>query len=253
MLSWLRTGRFCTVYVTGVMRECNNGEHDRGLMADEYRYRTSVSMTFYYPTLGISDRVQTNDRTTARFDWILQILNVNSFILKDVDFWGHNDADMLEVRSENITRAETRTHFALWAAMKSPLIIGTDLRKLSLEDADVLLNPYLLALNQDPIYGAPAKPYRWGLNPDWTWNMTNPAEYWSGESRVGTLVLMLNTLGESRNMTADLNEIPSLKGKGAFKAVDVWTGEDIGEFDGAVTMAVESHDTAVLLFRKSDE
>lgn len=176
---------------------------------------------------------------------------MNSFILNDVDFWGHNDADMLEVGSDNITQAETRTHFALWAAMKSPLLIGTDLQKLSQENIDILLNPYLLAFNQDPVYGAAAKPYKWGVNPDWTWNMTNPAEYWSGESQNGTLVLIMNTLGESRNMTADFNEIPSLKSDGAFKAIVVWTGEELGEFQGGVTVTVGSHDTAVLLFQKS--
>lgn len=42
-----------------------------------------------------------------------------------VDFWGHNDPDMLEVGNGNLTLAENRAHFALWAAMKSPLIIGT--------------------------------------------------------------------------------------------------------------------------------
>lgn len=178
---------------------------------------------------------------------------MNSFLLNDVDFWGHNDADMLEVGSDNITQAETRTHFALWAAMKSPLIMGTDLRTLSQESIDLLLNPYLLAFNQDPVYGAPAKPYKWGVNTDWTWNMTNPAEYWSGESRNGTLVLMMNTLGESRNMTAAFNEIAALTGKDTWKAVNVWTGEDMGVFQGGVTMTVETHDTAVLLFQDINE
>lgn len=42
-----------------------------------------------------------------------------------VDFWGHPDPDMLEVGNGNLTAAETRAHFALWAIMKSPLIIGT--------------------------------------------------------------------------------------------------------------------------------
>jgi len=32
---------------------------------------------------------------------------------------------MLEVGNGNLTLAENRAHFALWAAMKSPLIIGT--------------------------------------------------------------------------------------------------------------------------------
>lgn len=40
-------------------------------------------------------------------------------------FWGHPDPDMLEVGNGDMTLAENRAHFALWAAMKGPLIIGT--------------------------------------------------------------------------------------------------------------------------------
>jgi alpha-galactosidase len=42
-----------------------------------------------------------------------------------VGFWGHPDPDMLEVGNGDLTAAENRAHFALWAIMKSPLIIGT--------------------------------------------------------------------------------------------------------------------------------
>ena len=42
------------------------------------------------------------------------------------DFWGRPDPDMLEVNNGQLTLAENRAHFALWAAMKSPLLIGTD-------------------------------------------------------------------------------------------------------------------------------
>lgn len=42
-----------------------------------------------------------------------------------VGFWGHPDPDMLEIGNGNLTPEENRAHFALWAIMKSPLIIGT--------------------------------------------------------------------------------------------------------------------------------
>lgn len=51
---------------------------------------------------------------------------MNAHELSSVDFWGHNDPDMLEVGNGNLTIEENRAHFALWAIMKSPLIIGTD-------------------------------------------------------------------------------------------------------------------------------
>lgn len=56
---------------------------------------------------------------------IAEIANENTFLLDYVDFWGHPDPDMLEVGNGNLTLAENRAHFALWAAMKSPLLIGT--------------------------------------------------------------------------------------------------------------------------------
>ena len=34
------------------------------------------------------------------------------------------DADMLEVGNNGLTLSEQRSHFALWAAVKSPLLIG---------------------------------------------------------------------------------------------------------------------------------
>jgi hypothetical protein len=40
------------------------------------------------------------DTRTASWGRILEILNVNSFLLDYTDFWGRNDPDMLEVSSK---------------------------------------------------------------------------------------------------------------------------------------------------------
>jgi alpha-galactosidase len=64
----------------------------------------------------------------ATWDRITAIANMNAHELSSVDFWGHNDPDMLEVGNGDLTIEENRAHFALWAIMKSPLIIGTDVR-----------------------------------------------------------------------------------------------------------------------------
>ena len=85
---------------------------------------------------------------------------MNSFLNEWADFGGHNDPDMLEI-GNGINEMESRSHFALWAIMKSPLLIGTDLSKISKSDIDILQNKYLLAFNQDPVYGKPAQPYKW--------------------------------------------------------------------------------------------
>jgi alpha-galactosidase len=74
---------------------------------------------------------------------VAQILNENSFQLNRLGFWGHNDADMLEARNGNLTLPETRTHLAFWAAMKSPLIIGTALDQLPSDHVQILANKHL--------------------------------------------------------------------------------------------------------------
>ena len=48
------------------------------------------------------------------------------------------------------TDAEYQTHFALWAMMNSPLIIGCDVRSLSGRAREILTNPDVIAINQDP-------------------------------------------------------------------------------------------------------
>ncbi|KAF3761213.1 family 27 glycoside hydrolase [Cryphonectria parasitica EP155] len=196
---------------------------------------------------GNSWRISTD--IEARWSYITSILNMNTFQMDRVDFWGHNDADMLEVGNLGLTYAEARSHFAFWAAMKSPLIMSADLTTMSKEYIDVLKNEYLIAFNQDDVYGAAAKPYKWGYLPDYTWNETYPAQYWAGESKQGTLVLMLNTLDVTKDMTVDFSEVPYLEANGTYHILDAWSGDCLGSFTNSATVPVASHDTAVLVFQ----
>ena len=123
---------------------------------------------------------------------------------------------MLEVGNGELTLEECRTHFALWAAMKSPV-------------------------------GEPATPYKWGRNPNWTWNSSWPAEYWSGKSSDGTMVLMMNTEDEKQFKIADWGEIPGLKAGAGYNVIDAWTGKTLGCQKDGVNASVPAHDTAVLL------
>jgi hypothetical protein len=49
------------------------------------------------PTAPGWSRIIHADTRTASWGRILEILNVNSFLLDYTDFWGRNDPDMLEV------------------------------------------------------------------------------------------------------------------------------------------------------------
>ncbi|MBS2211950.1 glycoside hydrolase family 27 protein [Carboxylicivirga mesophila] len=64
---------------------------------------------------------------------------------------GHwNDFDMMEV-GNGMTPAEDRVHFAMWAMLASPLIMGNDLRSASNETIKTLTNKEVIAINQDAL------------------------------------------------------------------------------------------------------
>lgn len=161
---------------------------------------------------------------------------------------------MLEVGNGDLTLAEQRTHFALWALMKSPLMIGTDLSALSDDELSILKNQYLLAFSQDTENEKPAMPFKWGINPDWTFNASFPAEYWAGNSIDGTYVAMMNTVDSPVNKTIEFSEIPPLPDSrsGKYELTDVWTGEKLGCFKESYTASVEAHDTAVVIATECD-
>ncbi|QIB49320.1 alpha-galactosidase [Streptomyces aureoverticillatus] len=62
-----------------------------------------------------------------------------------------NDPDMLEVGNGGMTATEYRTHFSMWSIMAAPLLIGSDLRKVSPETFDILGNKEVIAVDQDPL------------------------------------------------------------------------------------------------------
>lgn len=62
-----------------------------------------------------------------------------------------NDPDMLEIGNGGLSHDEEKTHFALWALVKSPLIIGCDLVNIKKESLDILTNKNLIDVNQDPL------------------------------------------------------------------------------------------------------
>ena len=59
-----------------------------------------------------------------------------------------NDLDMLEVGNEGISGDLAKYHFEMWCKLKSPLILGCDLRSISKEDLEIITNENLIELNQ---------------------------------------------------------------------------------------------------------
>lgn len=104
-------------------------------------------------------------------------------------------------------RSRYVAHFSMWAALKSPLLIGTDLRKLSPRTLTILNNPAVIAVNQDPM-GRSAARVRQDFN-------VKKDKYGQGEVQIWTgplypndqLLVFLNGADEEMTITTDLIEI----------------------------------------------
>ena len=120
---------------------------------------------------------------------------------------GWNDLDMLEVGLGGMIDDEYVAHFSMWAALKSPLLIGTDIRKLSAKTLSILNNPAVIAVNQDPL-GSPASRVRQDLDVKKSKYGQGEVQIWSGPLFPNDrLVVLLNAADEDLTIKTDLNEI----------------------------------------------
>lgn len=87
-----------------------------------------------------------------------------------------------------LSRTEQEAHFAMWAFLAAPLMLGNDPRALSAVARRVLLSPDLIAINQDELV-APARR-------SWT-DATAGLEVWTRALSGGRVALLVLNRGEA--------------------------------------------------------
>ena len=78
-----------------------------------------------------------------------KLLDINEPYARYAGPGGWNDPDMLEVGNGGMTVAEYRAHFSLWALMAAPLMAGNDVRSMSDDTKNILMNADVIAIDQD--------------------------------------------------------------------------------------------------------
>ncbi|PQE22311.1 Alpha-galactosidase protein [Rutstroemia sp. NJR-2017a WRK4] len=108
---------------------------------------------------------------------IVNIMNKASFVVSKAVPGGWNDLDMLEVGNGGMTDAEYVAHFSMWSIVKSPLILGNDLRKILPADLAIISNPAVIAVNQDPLGSSAARRWMYPASPN---DPIGTIQMWSG-------------------------------------------------------------------------
>ncbi|KAL0956317.1 hypothetical protein HGRIS_002470 [Hohenbuehelia grisea] len=186
--------------------------------------------------------------SAPNWSYITLIFRTNVPRLSYVNFWAHNDMDMMEIGNGGLTVQEQRTHFAAWVFLKSPILLGTDLGLLTTQQLAIITNKELLAFHQDDTVGTPAMPFTAYAGAP----TTSPPEYYSGKSSKGAHVFIINTSASTATRQFSFANVPGLPSSGSFKLHDMWTGADLSgtyTLGSTFSVSVAAHDTVAYLIK----
>jgi alpha-galactosidase len=147
---------------------------------------------------------------------------------------GHwNDPDMLEVGNGKMTNDEYRTHMSLWCLLAAPLLAGNDLSKMTPETLAILMDPDLIAVDQDP-GGVQGHRIR----------EEGPFEVWMKPLADGSKVVgLFNRSVDAAKMSVSFKEI----GLGeTATARDLWAKKDLGSLKGSYSAEVPRHGVGMI-------
>ncbi|KAG6896797.1 hypothetical protein C0992_005947 [Termitomyces sp. T32_za158] len=184
--------------------------------------------------------------SSPTWSYITSIITTNVAHISSTTFYAHNDMDMMEIGNGALTIEEQRTHFAAWAFLKSPILLGTDLSLLNSTELAIIKNAELLAFHQDMVIGTAATPFRATAQAP----QTSPPEYYSGTSSKGTHVFIINTSSGTATKTFTLSNVPGIGTSGIWKIHDMWTGTDLsGTYEATTDFSINvaAHDTVAYL------
>jgi len=163
---------------------------------------------------------------------------------------GHwNDPDMLEV-GNGMSAAEDRAHFSMWAMLAAPLMSGNDVRKMSAETRQILINKDVIAVDQDPL-GVPAFPAV----------SENGIEIWARPlSNENWAICFLNRSDLPKTIDFDwknryIDDAWSSRQidarKTTYSVRDLWTKKNMGTTDAPLRAVVPPHEVLLLRLDKT--
>lgn len=180
---------------------------------------------------------------------IIDIVNVTAPLARYVRPGQWPDMDMLvvglngtggpssDLGGVGCTQTEYQTQMSMWCMMASPLAMTNDLRKVSEEDRRILLNPEIIAINQD-VLGKAAE--RKVMNDNYQIFVRPLAD---GSHAVA----LLNTSEKPLTLTADF---ASLGFAGKYTVRDVWQHKDVARNASKWKGRVTPHETRVFVVKK---
>ncbi|MGH9395971.1 MAG: glycoside hydrolase family 27 protein [Terriglobia bacterium] len=196
-----------------------------------WTWGASVGGNMWRTTMDVSNRIDFQEYTRMAF------VGFGQAGLERFAGPGHwNDPDMLQIGNRGLNEDEDRTQMSLWCLLASPLIISSDLTRLTPPELAILTNADVIAVDQDP---AGIQGHRV--------SQAGPLEVWMKPLANGTKAVGLFNRGEGP-MTVKVN-FGEIGIPGAADVRDLWAHKDLGAFKGNFSAAVPRHGVVMVLVR----
>ena len=146
---------------------------------------------------------------------------------------GHwNDPDMLEVGNNGLSYEEQRSQMTMWSIMAAPIMISSDVRKMSNETKELYLNKDMIAINQDSL----------GVQGHRI-SDKNGKQVWTKPLQNGDIaVALLNNNTSTQTVECDFKDIGV---EGEVEVRDAWKKKDLGPVSH-VSIELPAHGSALL-------
>jgi len=184
----------------------------------------------------VSNSWRTTGDISANWNSIMRNANLSDAWWSRAHSGAWNDPDMLEVGNGGLTYDQNVAHFSLWTLIKSPLLLGNDLRNIPAQVHEIITNREAIAVSQDPLGVQGHKR-----------TSVNGGEVWAGPLADGSVaVVLLNVVTQRQTITANWADI-DLPPTTTATVRDLWKHQDLGTFKGSFSAAVNG--TAAIMLR----
>jgi len=200
-------------------------------------------------------------RTTADIsdNWgrVLENLDANERTAALAGPGNWNDPDMLVVGCEDVadfqhgqvfsdmpelaghpglTQTESRSHFSMWAMMAAPLLAGNDVIHMPKWIKEILVNPEVIAVDQDPA----------GHQGVAVWENGKGLYVYSKvlQGVNARAVALFNRMDKDETITAEWTDLGIPKGQASVR--DIWKHADLGVFSDRYKGFVSPHEAVLL-------
>lgn len=196
-----------------------------------WTWGASVGGNLWRTTMDVSNQIDFQEYTRMAF------VGFGQAGLEQFAGPGHwNDPDMLQIGNRGLNEDEDRTQMSLWCLLAAPLIVSSDLTRLTPAQLAILTNHEVIAVDQD----------RAGIQGSRI-SQKGPAEVWMKPLADGAKAVGLFNQGEGPMVVkVDLKDV------GVKRAADVrnlWTQKDLGRYEGSYSAVVPGHGVVLVLIR----